>query len=141
MSSQRQSTASCPHLGPRPSSIDIIMTDTVGTSLPDRLPNELLEIIRKDIGYDLEGQVAFLKLSTRTAALSDYLPAAFWEELCRKYGLGISNAAEGDGWRDVAVRCAEHVWSCTHPACGRARLRQMGVCGPFRMQYMTSRQI
>ena len=98
--------------------------------LLSRLPNELLVIIRDYIGYDLEGQVGFFTLSPRTAALFDTLPAAFWQTLCRDSGLGALKAQQDAGevcWRDTALECVAHAWSCQHPACGRDRLREISA--------------
>ncbi|KIP03047.1 hypothetical protein PHLGIDRAFT_267506 [Phlebiopsis gigantea 11061_1 CR5-6] len=107
------------------------MTRVSGLGLLDRLPNELLEHIRKCIGYDLEGQVSFLKLSPHTATFFDTLPTAFWQNLCRHNGFGaikVQEAADEVCWRDIALECVEHAWSCEHPACGRDRLREIREC-------------
>lgn len=100
------------------------------TNLLERLPNELLAMIKDDIGDDLLGNVCFYQLSRdlpRLAALyEDDEPP--WELLCRMNGIGILERDEdlGVDYRMIALETAEHALACTHPGCGVARLEDNG---------------
>lgn len=98
----------------------------------DVLPNELLREIR---GYidddDLPALVCWYLLSPRFQLfLNDleHLDDKYWQLLCWSNGLGCYDEDERDGaWLSTALECVKHAWHCTHPECGRARLRSNGA--------------
>ena len=91
------------------------------------LPIELLLLIHSGFyDDDVLSNVCFLKLSPHTARVYDMLAEDYWEVLCRKSGIGLF-ARETSGsmaYKAAATECAEHAWTCQHPACGRDRLNR-----------------
>ncbi|GJE99560.1 hypothetical protein PsYK624_158270 [Phanerochaete sordida] len=87
-----------------------------------RLPIELLFLIQSELDDgDVLSHVCFLKLSPQTAGVYDLVAHNFWEKLCRKSGIGLlaSEARGPTAYKNAAVECAEHAWTCQHPVCGR----------------------
>lgn len=106
-------------------------------SVLDRLPNELLALIRDSFyKYDLVGHINLYRLTPRTASLYPAADDPFWEKLCYMNGLGRLPIWEDDedddgepeplDWFRIAFECGCHALTCTHSACGRARLEENG---------------
>lgn len=90
--------------------------------LIDRLPNELLALIRGVYpASDLIYQVRFCQVSERTAAFSSSNDD-FWWQLCRANGLGSLHNEDRVDWKQVAFDCERHARVCEHPGC-RVRFR------------------
>ena len=92
------------------------------------LPNELILAIKDCFDpHDLLDNVCFGLLCKRTAACYAKLTNKDWMLLCRANGLG-RGTYEGPElapyYGGIAISCALHAWSCTHPACGKARLAE-----------------
>ena len=101
--------------------------NTAARDLFNHLSKELLGIIRGHLGDDLAAQVSFHKLSARTAATFENLGDDFWQDLCRRNGLGYLDENEDEDrehWENVAFECIEHAWACRHPGCGLSRLEE-----------------
>lgn len=99
-------------------------------SLLDRIPNELLGMIKKCYDDDdLVGHVNFFQLTARTAAFYPN-PGPLWEKLCRVNGLGRLPGREVEtqtiDWFYIARECAAHAVECKHPGCGTARMTENG---------------
>lgn len=92
------------------------------------LPQELRLVIKEHLGeYDLLGHVCYRQLCPETRACYDKIGPTFWRNLLRMNGLGDveDEAFAPDAyWMSIAIKCAEHAWSCSHPACGVARLEE-----------------
>lgn len=106
------------------------------------LPNELLRHIKALLGpNDLTANACFYMLCYRTAACFDDQSRGnrFWEVLCRANGLSVTSkdALYPGPWREIALDCARHAWSCKIPECGMSRLeanRKRSSGSPLRRQ-------
>ena len=78
---------------------------------------------------DLLSHVCYYRLCPETRVCYDQprIDPTFWIKVLRGSGLGrLENERYGPSvdWERIALECAEHAWSCSHPGCGVAQLNE-----------------
>lgn len=93
-------------------------------NLIDRLPNELLAMIKADYDeYDIQAHVHYYQVSPRTAAFYDD-GDEFWQQLCFMNALGYVHDDEENSasWKDIAFEVVKHADNCWFRYCGTEQL-------------------